>query len=46
MPECQSGDAGANPADRTNFKEYGGRQLAQQVCLRGSAIIHRGALTA
>ena len=30
MPECQSGDAGANPADRTNFQEHGGRQLAQQ----------------
>jgi hypothetical protein len=30
MPECQSGDAGAIPADRTNFQKYGGRQLAQQ----------------
>ena len=50
MPECQSGDAGAIPADRTIFLEThnvcGGRQLAQQLCLRGSASIHRGALTA
>ena len=32
MPECQSGDAGAIPADRTIFKypQHGGRQLAQQ----------------
>ena len=38
MPECQSGDAGASPADRTNFQipiiethnVCGGRQLAQQ----------------
>ena len=38
MPECQSGDAGAIPADRTIFQiptikshnVYGGRQLAQQ----------------
>ena len=37
MPECQSGDAGASPADRTNFQiptidthnVCGGRQLAQ-----------------
>jgi hypothetical protein len=37
MPECQSGDAGASPADRTIFQNptiethevYGGRQLAQ-----------------
>ena len=31
MPECQSGDAGAIPADRTTFKypQHGGRQLAQ-----------------
>ena len=30
-PECQSGDAGASPADRTNFQnpQHGGRQLAQ-----------------
>ena len=30
MPECQSGDAGASPAERTNFLQHGGRQLAQQ----------------
>src|SRR5437867_1009881 len=30
MPECQSGDAGANPAGRTIFLQHGGRQLAQQ----------------
>ena len=34
MPECQSGDAGASPADRTIFQiltqRDGGRQLAQQ----------------
>src|SRR5438046_84536 len=37
MPECQSGDAGASPADRTKFQiptietpnVCGGRQLAQ-----------------
>ena len=30
MPGCQPGDAGAIPADRTNFPTHGGRQLAQQ----------------
>ena len=31
MPECQSGDAGATPVDRTIFNtRRGGRQLAQQ----------------
>lgn len=50
MPECQSGDAGASPADRTNFQNLtiethnvcGVRQLAP----RGSATHKRGALTA
>ena len=40
MPECQSGDAGAIPADRTNFQHTAGARCAAEspkLCLLGAA---------